>query len=211
MCHKRFDITVGVHNNLEFIPNVPFNYQHFAFYGTQDHQYSYVRYKVPYITIFEKREGKIGLSDNFSGCYMAQFTYKDTTYIAHIFTDVKEEKDKSGHPIKVPTILDTRIHWNNFINDIVNTQDENFHDFILFKPYEPNLHEMLTNNIGYVGKVNIIGIIDTHNVCYSAILDKDGGIARIFDRHDAARVPGVLTNANKQELIIPQPSNRPNE
>lgn len=178
-------------NNLNRNGNVylPFMDNHFRIYGCQLPYTSIVKYDQGFISYYEKSNNSIGVSFEFSGCAMAQFSYLDKTFIAHI----------SLHP--PGNVYDTRNNWNLFLRKIVNHSLGNrYKDFILFKPFDNTALVIMSNHgINY----DCCGIIDQQDVCYSAVISKTNGQAiKMWRRNNIVQVHGQILTNNVSQLLL---------
>ena len=168
---------------------LPFMDNHFKTYGCQLQDTSVVKYRQGLISYYSKNNNSIGISFEFSGCAMAQFSYLDQTYIAHISLHQRG------------SAYDTRLFWNAFLQKIVNKGlGSRYTDFKLFRPFDQTA-EVLIINHGL--NFDCCGIIDLQGNCYSAIVSKtDCRAIQIWRRNDAIIVNGRLSGTNVHQLIL---------
>lgn len=168
---------------------LPFFDSSFLFLGCKRAHISIVRYSQGAITCYEKEQNCIGLSFEFTGCAMAQFSYADKTYILHI----------SLHGPR--HVYDMRNQWNIFLDKIATKSlGRKFHDFKLFKPFDQTALVLLRNHgLNY----DCCGIIDINGDCYSALVYKpDCSIFKMWRRNDAKIANGNLTATNLNTLKL---------
>lgn len=195
--HSRY-----INDDMQRLPNLrslnqngggplPFMNNRFNVLGCQLTNTSIVAYRQGYISYYEKNNNSIGISFEFTGCAMAQFSYFNRTFIAHISLHLPP-----GHP------YDTRHYWNLFLWGIANSGLRNgYRDFILFKPFDDTALVIIRN---HGRNYSCCGIIDQQNVCYSAVISKTNSEAiQMWQRNNAIRVRGPLTVANFRQLCIP--------
>ena len=130
-----------------------------------------------------------GISFQFTGCALAQFSHFGRKYIAHI----------SLH--EVNSIYDTRRDWNSFLQNILdNNIQAQFVNFILFRPFDETAKIL---SIKYYPNGNCCGIIDSQNNCFSAILDKTNNYKalQMWPTHKIKYVQN-LTKFNIFELLL---------
>lgn len=151
--------------------------------------YTAVQYRQGYILYFPKQEmSELGISFEFTGCIMAQFCCNGTYYIAHIYLE-------PGH--------DTRQDWNNFVQNAAVDLNNQFSDFILFKPCCSVVKDHYEQHFipGQV-TISVCGIIEG-NSCYSAIMDMNNCTLLYSVRiNDVKSVIGALNNQNFNNVII---------
>ena len=142
--------------------------------------------KIAFYDITNCRYG--GISFEFSGCALVQFSHLGQKYIAHI----------SLHDVNNP--FDTRTDWNSFLQTILaNELQAQFTNFILFKPFDKFAKREYKKNYP---NVDCCGIIDNNDNCYSAILNKSD--YRALDMWTVAKIVRVqnLTNVDFSSLLL---------
>ncbi len=134
-----------------------------------------------------------GISDNFTGCMMAQFKYNDQSYIAHIYLDRKTPS------------YDTRNVWNDFIDNCCRSNQDpkapHFSDFVMFKPSDVFGINYLLQYYKLDGC--FFGIIDSYMNCYTGILYKPKlRFAELKTETHPIIVLGHINSSNANQLKI---------
>lgn len=134
--------------------------------------YDAVLYETNFIAV-SKKTTKFGLSFDFTGCLMAQFTVEGQKYIAHISTTSSKEE------------FDCKNEFVWFLN-IVNYLKGPVHDVVLFKP-DSDFNDFDGSppydavGSAYGKACSSWGVIDDDNQCYILSVAKDGkDIYRLF-------------------------------
>lgn len=133
-----------------------------------------------------------GISDNFTGCQMAQFKYNGRIYIAHIYLSETPE-------------YDTRNAWNFFIDDCCaynrSPTGALFSDFVMFKPSDVFSIDYLVQYYKLDGC--FFGIIDSYMNCYTGILYKPKlRFAELKTATNFTIVRGPINSLNANPLKI---------
>ena len=168
---------------------LPFMDNHFKIYGCHLPNTSVVKYRQGEISYYSKKNNSIGISFEFSGCAMAQFSYLDQTYIAHISLHQRGNAYDAGS------------YWNAFLEKIVNNGlGSRYTNFKLFKPFDQTAETIIRNHgLNY----DCCGIIDQQGICYSAIVSKINCSAiQMWQRSDAIIVNGRLLSTNVHQLTL---------
>lgn len=189
-----FPLLSSVRNVMFNIPDVP---QEFIMEGVSYRGLvTAVQYRQDHILYYPKTDSnEMGLSFEFTGCVMAQFKCNGTTYIAHIYLE-------PGH--------DTRNAWNQFVRTAANDMNNEFGDFVLFRPYasfhkdfyEERVGEAYSRNAPLSVSVSVCGIMEGFD-CYSIIMSMtDCHILHAIRINDTRQVMGILTVQNMWNVFV---------
>ena len=172
--------------------NIPNTDGHFKMQGVcYNGLITAVRFRQDYILYYPRNNNELGISFEFTGCVMAQFCCNGIYYIAHIYLE-------QGH--------DTRKFWNNFIEKAVRDTNNEFKDFILFRPYSPFIKTYYEDRYAKMFPnidISICGVIENSD-CYSCIMDmKNCKIIYAVRTNDVQKNYGKLTMQNYRNVLIP--------
>lgn len=156
--------------------------------GTFSGLVTVVPYEQGKIVYFPKQNSTIGISFLFTGCYMAQFKYYRTEYIAHISTGLN---------------YDCKSDWNNFVYNCMD--DNRFSDFFLYKPFDDLAADIVGRS--YVGgsrTLDVCGIIDTSGNWYTGLIRySDFELIELHTSSIIKRIYGSVNVNNVNSLHLP--------